>query len=627
MSTPAPQQHRILRQVIELQGCPRDEAAALQSAALRLFQRDWLPVIERLCSAMGDPQRVQRIDRLEIDLGPLPVQWLRDATAPPAPGRTDPTAPRVEAALAPRLAEALQTAPEVHTDQELLAWALDGGVLPWWADPADRQAVQRAAEALLQGPASAWRALLGTPRGDDAALRRLAAALDDATLARLLARLLADAPAADGAWPPAVDQAWRAALADAGAALRLPTQPLQALWWREALAAALAAPAAGRPGHAPAPAAWLPGVLGRMAAALGLPAEALPQALRRALDDPARTGDPAPLAALWPALALADGRPQPPGPATGRRDTATPPPAAPDAADAALAQALAAASAAALAASSQAAAALWARLQAVLDDLPAALRANLAAALLRSAGGADAARAAALDALLQRALQLGLLRPDAPAAAAGVPLPGAAAVLAQALRAAAAAAPSAAPPAAPVTSTAARPLPAVADTLVVGNAGLVLLWPFVTRFAERLGLLHDGRWRDAAAAWHAARLLQCVASGDPQPPEFQLPLNKLLCGLPLDAPMDRAEPLGDDEQAECEALLHAVIAQAPVLRAMSVAGFRGSFLLRTGQLGSRDGHWLLRVERQAWDLVLDRFPWSAGLVRLPWMPTLLQVQW
>jgi hypothetical protein len=168
------------------------------------------------------------------------------------------------------------------------------------------------------------------------------------------------------------------------------------------------------------------------------------------------------------------------------------------------------------------------------------------------------------------------------------------------------------------------------DALYVPNAGLVLLWPFIQRFADRLGLLQPGkpvRWRDAVAAQRAAVLLQCVVSGDAAPPEFQLALPKLLCGLPLDEPLVLDDALSDIEQAECEALLVAAIAQAPILRQMSVAGFRGSFGLRTGQLSTRDGHWLLRVERQVFDLVIDRFPWSAALVRLPWMPALLQVQW
>ena len=42
---------------------------------------------------------------------------------------------------------------------------------------------------------------------------------------------------------------------------------------------------------------------------------------------------------------------------------------------------------------------------------------------------------------------------------------------------------------------------------------------------------------------------------------------------------------------------------------------------------SRDGAWLLRVERQTYDLVLDRFPWGWEWLRLPWMDAPLRVEW
>ena len=174
-----------------------------------------------------------------------------------------------------------------------------------------------------------------------------------------------------------------------------------------------------------------------------------------------------------------------------------------------------------------------------------------------------------------------------------------------------------------------------ADALYIANAGLVWLWPFLPQFFERLGLWRQRQWAAPGAAQRAALLLQCAASGDADPPEFQLLLNKLLCGLPLDAPLQgsglagetQQAPFTDGEQAECEALLVATIAQAPILRAMSVVGFRSSFVLRNGQLSGRDGHPLLRVERSSYDLVLDRFPWGVSTLRLPWMPTLLQVAW
>ncbi len=83
----------------------------------------------------------------------------------------------------------------------------------------------------------------------------------------------------------------------------------------------------------------------------------------------------------------------------------------------------------------------------------------------------------------------------------------------------------------------------------------------------------------------------------------------------------------DEEQSECAQFLTAVIEGAPILRQMSLPGFRGSFLARQGQLSTRDGAWLLRVERETYDVVLERFPWSFQWVRLPWMNAPMFVEW
>jgi len=624
MSAPPAPQHRILRQVIELQGGRRAQAQALQNAALVLFRRDWLPVIERLCSALGDDQTIQRIDRLEITLSPVPAGWLLGqgdaavAAAQDVAGQAaeDSTA-WFEAALAPRLAQALQAATEVQADLELMAHALHGGMLPWWADPADREALRRAALALLDGPTSAWRSLLGRPCSDDAGLRRLVAGLDEALLGRLLGRLLAD-PGQAPAWPAELNHAWSQALAGSAAGLGLPVARLQAAWWCEALSTALQGGSAVAAGPQPQPVTWLPAVLDRLAHRLWLDAGRLPQALRRALDEVSGTDQPQRLAPLWAALAACTAA------ATGSATHGT---RADGAAEADLAQRLAALAAReaqawrqgpqAAAGPAAPAAAWWRALQAGLAGAPAGLRSRLALALQAAPGADPLALGTALQALLEQAAR----QPGWPAAlqpaATGLAWPAVAAQLAPALQA----------QAKPVPAMP-RLQPGAVDSVQVGNAGLVLLAPFLPRFAQRLGLRDDdGGWCDAAAPWRVARLLQYLASGDGDAPDFQLPLNKLLCGLPLDAVPERLDPVADDDRVEAEALLRAVIGQAPVLRNMSSDGFRGSFLLRSGQLSARDGHWLLRVERQAWDLVLERFPWSVGLVRLPWMPTLLQVQW
>ncbi len=166
-----------------------------------------------------------------------------------------------------------------------------------------------------------------------------------------------------------------------------------------------------------------------------------------------------------------------------------------------------------------------------------------------------------------------------------------------------------------------------ADELHVGNAGLVILWPFLVPFFDRLELLEDRQFQDQAAQQRAVGLLQVLATGEIEFPEYQLPLNKVLCGLPITDVFELGVPLTQADLAECDGLLTAVIAQAPILREMSVDGFRGTFLLRHGMLSQRDGLWLLHVERETYDLVLDRFPWSWSWVKLPWMEVALRVEW
>lgn len=167
------------------------------------------------------------------------------------------------------------------------------------------------------------------------------------------------------------------------------------------------------------------------------------------------------------------------------------------------------------------------------------------------------------------------------------------------------------------------------EDVTIQNAGLVIVWPFLSHFFGRLNLLDDGQFRDDTAQAHAVQLLQYIATGhnDDDLQEYDLLLNKVLCGVDLVDTLEFDEALSDDHIEACDNLLQAIIMQASILKQMSNDGLRGTFLLREGMLSERDGAWLLRVEREAYDIVLDQFPWSWGWVKLPWMDTALRVEW
>lgn len=167
----------------------------------------------------------------------------------------------------------------------------------------------------------------------------------------------------------------------------------------------------------------------------------------------------------------------------------------------------------------------------------------------------------------------------------------------------------------------------VGDELYIGNSGLAILWPFLTNFLARLSLVEERKFIDENARMRAVALLQYVTTGEPEFPEYLLPLNKVLCGMEVTTVFDPGLPLTEAEVEACDELLTAVIANAPILRDMSADGFRRTFMQRQGVLRTRDGAWLLQVERETFDLVLDRFPWGWEWIKLPWMEAPLRVEW
>lgn len=161
--------------------------------------------------------------------------------------------------------------------------------------------------------------------------------------------------------------------------------------------------------------------------------------------------------------------------------------------------------------------------------------------------------------------------------------------------------------------------------LFLQNAGLVLLHPFLPRLFQALGIADQDRLLDPE---RALGLLHYLATGQCLTPEYELALPKILCGLPLPAPVATNPALSAPEKEEAVALLEAVIGHWEALRNSSPDELRGVFLLRPGKLSRRDdGDWLLQVESQACDILLDKLPWGYSAIKLPWMERMLWVEW
>ena len=172
------------------------------------------------------------------------------------------------------------------------------------------------------------------------------------------------------------------------------------------------------------------------------------------------------------------------------------------------------------------------------------------------------------------------------------------------------------------------PAPAEApDAMYLRNAGLVILHPFLRPFLENVGLVQGNAFVDAEAQVRAVHLLEYLVRGETATPEYELALNKILCGLPLGQPVGRDIVLTAQEQEESEKLLRVTIDHWQALKNTSPDGLRLNYLLRAGKLSRKDDFWLLHVEHKTHDLLLNRLPWGLGMIRLSWMERLLRVEW
>jgi hypothetical protein len=166
----------------------------------------------------------------------------------------------------------------------------------------------------------------------------------------------------------------------------------------------------------------------------------------------------------------------------------------------------------------------------------------------------------------------------------------------------------------------------MSNEIYINNSGLILLWPFLKNFFIKLGFLDKNIFIDNLEQ-KAVLLSQYIIDVSEEIPEYLLPLNKILCGIDLLEPTEMILDITEKEKSECEYLLSAVIHNWPILKNISIEGFRRNFLRREGVLKLRDGNYLLQVKNKTYDIVLDKLPWSINVIKMPWMNNILYIEW
>jgi len=583
------QRHIIKRQIIELQVQDQAKAKPLQTEAGRVYRQRVVPLIDKYCTELSEPDHIHRIESLAVDLGTIDPQHfeaelvaklsttLRESLAKQISGQERDAGRRGQSLTA-------------TSQLELLDFFARTGSLPWWADLLQPLLLNDILQGLIRDApvplACLMRELVREPRP----LKRLVVHYDEEVLLELCRLLAPYLEASLDQFPRELTTLLQKSRPVAG---RTQAQLRQIVWLGILRTAGLDG------WQHREPSAFWREVLLQIALALGVTYAFLVSGIHRRIQAK-KTGVSAQLRniaeILFQDLQCEDAEPKE------------------------LVRILEH-----LQRSGGPLARLSAVLRPIVNHLPEALRTELLAALkpLRDQESEREITKGVMQ-TLGRAIKQGVL----PSTVVGQ-------LLAELQKRQASVLPT--DVLAQLTETLQEAIQkdetlvdlsfSESDDLYVDNSGLVILWPFLERFFERLDLLAERRLKNITAVQRAVGLLQMLVIEMPAPPEYLLPLNKVLCGMEPTEVFDFGPPVTPAEAEECTNLLTMVVERAPILKNMSLSGFRGTFLLRKGVLCTRDGAWLLRVERETYDVVLDHFPWGWEWVKLPWMTAPLRVEW
>ncbi|MCF8298614.1 MAG: hypothetical protein K9J13_13790, partial [Saprospiraceae bacterium] len=162
----------------------------------------------------------------------------------------------------------------------------------------------------------------------------------------------------------------------------------------------------------------------------------------------------------------------------------------------------------------------------------------------------------------------------------------------------------------------------------VQNAGLVIFYPFLKTFFNRMKLLNEKfEFIGFSEKEKAVHLLQYIATGEDIHPEYLLVLNKIFCGLDISFPVRLDVELTVEDKNECDLLFKSVIVHWEIVKNSTIPSVRETFIQRDGVLVKQNGNWNLKVEQKGFDVLVQKIPWGFSTMKFSWTKYIIFVEW
>ena len=165
------------------------------------------------------------------------------------------------------------------------------------------------------------------------------------------------------------------------------------------------------------------------------------------------------------------------------------------------------------------------------------------------------------------------------------------------------------------------------SSMYINNAGLILIWPFLSTLFNKLGLLNGKSFMDDTSLQKAILVTQYVIFEGNENEESNLVLNKILCGVAPDFFVDTNIELNETEKSIAKSVLKAVTGNWEQLNKTSIFTLKETFLKREGIIQKVDDNYKLIVEKKPFDMLLRTIPWNISMIQNSFMSFRLIVEW
>ena len=165
------------------------------------------------------------------------------------------------------------------------------------------------------------------------------------------------------------------------------------------------------------------------------------------------------------------------------------------------------------------------------------------------------------------------------------------------------------------------------SSMYINNAGLILIWPFLSTLFNKLGFLNGKSFMDDISLQKAILVTQYVIFEGNENEESNLVLNKILCGVAPDFFVDSKIELNEMEKSIAKSVLKAVTGNWEQLNKTSILALKETFLKREGIIQKVDDNYKLIVEKKPFDMLLRTIPWNISMIQNSFMSFRLIVEW